>query len=136
MAYFKDAGEVYACLGELFRLLVADEELSAQFRDADTIIRYDYRKPEAQITCKLLSAEPAQVDLGASALEPEVVMKMDADVAHRFWLGKLNVAIALARGQIKTEGPIAKVLPLASLVKLVVPRYRALLEAAGRSDLL
>jgi len=136
VATFKDSDEVYAFLGELFRLLVADGELSAQFRAANTILRYDLRKPEAQITCKLLLAEPAQVDLGASALEPEVVMTMDADVAHRFWLGKLNVAIALARGQIKTQGPIAKVLPLASLVKPVVPRYQALLAAAGRPDLL
>ena len=60
----------------------------------------------------------------------------DADVAHRFWLGKVNVTIALARGQIKTKGPVAKVLSLAPLVKVVVPRYRAQLEAAGRADLL
>ena len=63
-------------------------------------------------------------------------MTMDADVAHRFWLGKVNVTIAIARGQIKTRGPVAKILKLVPLVKPVFPRYRAQLEAAGRSDLL
>ena len=29
---------------------------------------------------------------------------MEADTAHRFWLGKVNVTVALARGQIKAEG--------------------------------
>jgi hypothetical protein len=136
MAYFKDADEVYAYLGALFRGLVADEELAPRFQAAHTIVRYVYRKPDAQITCKLLAGEEARVDLGASELEPEVVLTMDADVAHRFWLGKVNVTIALARGQIKTKGPVAKVLTLAPLVKAVVPRYRAQLEAAGRADLL
>jgi SCP-2 sterol transfer family len=136
MAYFKDADEVYAYLGALFRGLVEDEELAPRFQAADTIVRYVYRKPDAQITCKLLADEEARVDLGASELEPEVVLTMDADVAHRFWLGKVNVTLALARGQIKTKGPVAKVLSLAPLVKAVVPRYRAQLEAAGRADLL
>ena len=136
MAYFKDADEVYAYLGALFRGLVEDEELAPRFQAADTIVRYVYRKPDAQITCRLLADEAARVDLGASDLEPEVVLTMDADVAHRFWLGKVNVTIALARGQIKTKGPVAKVLTLAPLVKAVVPRYRAQLEAAGRADLL
>ena len=62
-------------------------------------------------------------------------MTMDADTAHRFWLGKVNVTMALARGQIKAKGPVAKILKLVPLVKPVFPRYKAQLEAAGRSDL-
>jgi putative sterol carrier protein len=76
-----------------------------------------------------------QVDLGSTEHEPEVVMSMEADTAHRFWLGKVNVTVALARGQIKAKGPVAKILKLVPLVKPVFPRYREQLEAAGRSDL-
>ena len=75
-----------------------------QFRKADTIVQYVYRKPDALITIKMLEGQEGQVDLGPTDLEPEVVMTMDADVAHRFWLGKVNVTIAIARGQIKTRG--------------------------------
>jgi putative sterol carrier protein len=69
-------------------------------------------------------------------MEPEVIMSMEADTAHRFWLGKVNVTVALARGQMKAKGPVAKILKLVPLVKPVFPRYRAQLEQAGRNDLL
>ena len=98
-------------------------------------MQYRYHKPDSQITVKLLEAEDGQVDLGATELEPEVIMTMDADTAHRFWLGKVNVTMALARGQIKAKGPVAKILKLVPLVKPVFPRYKAQLEAAGRGDL-
>jgi putative sterol carrier protein len=76
------------------------------------------------------------VDCGPTNMEPEVVMSMEADTAHRFWLGKVNVTVALARGQMKAKGPVAKILKLVPLVKPVFPRYRALLEQDGREDLL
>jgi hypothetical protein len=56
--------------------------------------------------------------------------------AHRFWLGKVNVTVALARGQMKARGPVAKILRLVPLTKPVFPRYRQMLEDAGRQDLL
>jgi hypothetical protein len=133
--YFKDAQEVYEHLGALFAGLNDDAELAPEFRKADTIVQYVYRKPDSLITIKMLDGQEGQVDFGPTTLEPEVVMTMDADVAHRFWLGKVNVTIAMARGQIKTRGPIAKMLTLAPLVKTITPRYRAQLEAAGRGDL-
>ena len=135
MTYFKDEQEVYEYLGQLFLDLLADEELAPKFRAANTIVQYRYRNPESQITVKLIEAEEGQVDLGPTRLEPEVVMTMDADTAHRFWLGKVNVTVALARGQIKAKGPVAKILRLVPLTKPVFPRYKAQLEAAGRSDL-
>jgi putative sterol carrier protein len=133
--YFNDEQEVYRYLGQLFLDLLADEELAPQFRTANTVVQYRYHKPESQITVKLLEAEDGQVDLGETLLEPEVIMTMDADIAHRFWLGKVNVTMALARGQIKAKGPVAKILKLVPLVKPVFPRYKAQLEAAGRHDL-
>ena len=135
MPYFKDEQEVYDHLGRLFLDLLADEELAPKFRTANTIVQYRYHNPDSQITVKLIEAEEGQVDLGPTRLEPEVVMTMDADIAHRFWLGKVNVTVALARGQMKAKGPVAKILRLVPLTKPVFPRYRAQLEAAGRSDL-
>ena len=136
MPYFKDADEVYAYIGRLFEELADDDELAPKFQMANTIVQYQYREPESQITVKLVEGEDGQVDCGATTLEPEVVMTMDADTAHRFWLGKVNVTVALARGQMKAKGPVAKILKLVPLVKPVFPRYRAILEEADRRDLL
>lgn len=136
MALFKDADEVYAYIGKLFEELTVDEELAPKFRKANTVVQYQYRDPESTITVKLLEGEDGQVDLGETTLEPEVVMSMEADTAHRFWLGEVNVTVALARGQMKAKGPVAKILKLVPLTKPVFPRYRKMLEDSGREDLL
>ena len=136
MPYFKDADEVYAFIGKLFQDLANDEELAPKFRKANTIVQYQYRNPESQVTVNLLEGQEGRVDCGETDMEPEVVMSMEADTAHRFWLGKVNVTVALARGQMKAKGPVAKILKLVPLVKPVFARYRAQLEAAGRTDLL
>jgi putative sterol carrier protein len=133
--YFKDADEVYQHIGKLFEDLTQDEELSPRFRKANTIVQYQYRNPESQITVRMTEADEPQVDLGDTDLDPEVVMSMEADTAHRFWLGKVNVTVALARGQMKAKGPVAKILKLVPLVKPVFPRYRQQLAEAGRQDL-
>ena len=135
MAYFKDAQEVYDTIGKLFADLADDEELAPKFRKANTIVQYDYREPESVITVRLQEDQPGDVDFGETDMEPEVVMSMEADTAHRFWLGKVNVTVALARGQIKAKGPVAKILKLVPLTKPVFPRYKAQLEAQGREDL-
>ncbi len=46
------------------------------------------------------------------------------------------MTVALARGQIKAKGPVAKILKLVPLTKPVFPRYRAQLEQQGRADLI
>jgi putative sterol carrier protein len=136
LAYFKDADEVYQYIGKLFEDLAEDDELAPKFRKANTVVQYRYREPESIITVQLLEGEDGRVDLGETDMEPEVVMSMEADTAHRFWLGKVNVTVALARGQMKAKGPVAKILKLVPLVKPVFPRYRKMLEDAGRQDLL
>jgi putative sterol carrier protein len=135
MAYFKDAQEVYDTIGKLFVDLAEDEELAPKFRKANTILQYEYREPDSTITVRLREGEPGDVDFGDTEMEPEVVMSMEADTAHRFWLGRVNVTVALARGQIKAHGPVAKILKLVPLTKPVYPRYKALLESQGREDL-
>src|SRR5256714_5615245 len=136
MPYFKDEQEVYDYIGKLFQDLAEDDELWPRFRRANTIVQYQFRNPESQITVRMREDEDSQVDLGESDLDPEVVMSMDADTAHRFWLGKVNVTVALARGQMKAKGPVAKVLKLVPLVRPVFPRYRQTIEDAGREDLM
>jgi putative sterol carrier protein len=135
LPYFKDDAEVYRFIGRLFEELAEDDELSPKFRRANTIVQYQYRNPESQVTVDLREDSDGQVDCGETDLEPEVIMSMEADTAHKFWLGGVNVTVALARGQMKAKGPVAKILKLVPLVKPVFPRYRKLLEDAGRSDL-
>jgi putative sterol carrier protein len=133
--YFADAHEIYTLIGGLFEELAGDAELERQFRAANTTVQYRYRNPEAQITVRTVVDEPVRIDVGDTDMEPQVVMTMDADVAHRFWLGEINVTVALARGQMHAKGPVAKVLKLVPLLRPATPVYRRRLAAAGRDDL-
>jgi hypothetical protein len=137
MAYFKDADDVYANLGLFLRQLAVDPEMTPALTRADTTFQLRMRNPDSVLTVRTpQDDQPPQVDAGDTTLQPEVVLQLDADTAHRFWLGQVNVAVALAKGDIRTRGPAAKVLKLVPLVKPGFPRYRQQLEAAGREDLL
>jgi putative sterol carrier protein len=136
LAVFKDDQEVYQYIGRLFQELAEDDELGPRFRKADTIVQYRYSNPDSQITVKMKDGQDGQVDLGSTDLQPEIVMTMEADTAHKFWLGKVNVTMALARGQMKAKGPVAKILKLVPLTKPIFPRYRQMLEETGRQDLI
>jgi hypothetical protein len=135
MPVFKDDQEVYQYIGKLFQDLSDDPELSPQFRRADTIVQHRYRNPDSQITVKMKEGEDGQVDFGETDMQPEIVMTMQADTAHRFWLGKVNVTMAMAKGQIKAKGPVAKILKIVPLVKPVFPRYQKMVEDSGRPEL-
>ena len=135
MPVFKDDQEVYRFIGKLFQDLADDDELGPRFRKADTIVQYQYSNPDSQITVKMKDGEDGRVDFGQTDMSPEIVMAMEADTAHKFWLGKVNVTMALARGQMKAKGPVAKILKLVPLTKPIFPRYKQLLEEAGRNDL-
>jgi putative sterol carrier protein len=135
VAYFKDAQDVYDTIGKLFVDLADDDELGPKFRKADTIVRYEFTNPDSQITVRLQPDQPGEVDFGETEMEPDVVMSMEADTAHRFWLGQVNVTVAMARGQIKAKGPVAKILKLVPMTKPVFPRYKNQLTEQGRSDL-
>jgi hypothetical protein len=136
MPYFKDEQEVYRYIGQLFLDLAEDDELWPKFQRANTIVQYQFRNPQSQITVRMQDGADPQVDLGETAMDPEVLMTMDADTAHKFWLGKVNITVALARGQMKAKGPVAKILKLVPLVKPVFPRYQKMLSDAGRQDLM
>jgi putative sterol carrier protein len=135
MAFFKSEQEVYDTIGKLFLDLGEDPEIFPKFQKSNTVVQYRFSDPDSQITVRMLDGQDAQVDLGPTQMEPEVTMSMEADTAHRFWLGKVNVTVALARGQIKAKGPVAKILKLVPLVKPVFPRYKQQLEGQGRKDL-
>src|SRR4026209_1332002 len=136
MPHFKDDQEVYQYIGKLFEDLSVDDELAPKFRKANTIVQYHYRNPESQITVKMIEGEDGVVDCGETSMEPEIVMTMEADTAHKFWLGKVNVTMALAKGQMKARVPVAKILKLVPLVKPVFPRYQKMLDEENRDDLL
>jgi hypothetical protein len=134
--YFQDADELYRYLGRLLQELSDDADLGPRFRKANTVVQYRTSNPDAVVTAKLVDGEDGRVDCGATDLEPEVTLSMEADMAHRFWLGLVSPTKELARGNMKAKGPVAKILRLVPLARPGFERYIERLRAEGRDDLL
>lgn len=133
MSHFTDAEDLYGTLGRLFADALDDEMLGPLSARANTTTRWSYTNPDATITMRLADGEPSIVEFGESSIVPEVTLTMDADSAHLFWLGELNIGVALARGRLIADGPVDKLLRLMPLATRAFPRYRRLLASQGRA---
>ena len=129
---FKSREEFREVIDKVFTMMSTDPNMGPKLRDAETPQRFEF--PDLDLVVNITYAE----DGGEQNLrwewtddvdwEPEVKMTMDSDVANRYFQGKENVAMAIARRRIKTSGNVKKALALIPITKPIYGRYRALLE--------
>lgn len=135
MPTFRDAEQLYGVLDRLFARLSQDARSAEALAAGGFVLRFRYTEPQAQVTLDL-RGPPIRWELGESALAPDLEMMQSADVAHRFWLGELDVPRAIATRQVVSRGPVHKALKLLPAVKGVFPIYREVLREAGLSELI
>lgn len=134
MAAFSSEAEVYEFLGGVFRRGMDDADLVAKLEPTGIVLRITYTDPDAVITVDMPGKE---IHEGAGlGPEPNVELFMTADTGNRFWLGKVILPVALAKGQVRAKGPVSKLLKVLPLAKQMFGPYRGHLESAGRTDLL
>jgi hypothetical protein len=136
MPVFKDEAEVYQYTGGIFEDALADPEIGPKFADSGVILKVTHTEPDAVFTVDMPAGKVLYGDDARNGPKPVVEMFMKADVGHRFWLGKVNISIALAKGEMRAKGPVPKILKLVPLAKGLFPRYREKLEKDGRTDML
>ncbi|MBF0497796.1 MAG: hypothetical protein HQK58_14680 [Deltaproteobacteria bacterium] len=56
---------------------------------------------------------------------------MKAEIAHKFWYGKVNLTAALARRQMTAKGPIPKIMALLPAIKPAYAMYPKYLDDNG-----
>lgn len=130
MSVYRSTEQVFAVLGTAWREAFSGSEMREQFKGLQIFVHFSLQEPDAELW--LLS--DGSVHEGAwtgTPDKPVVLMQMKADVAHRFWLDKLNVPLAAARGEIKARGPVAKIFGLIPLVKPVKALYPRLCAEHG-----
>ncbi len=85
------------------------------------------------INCRV---SPVDINVGPSDIEPDVMMKMHADLAHKFWMQKLNLTMAVARSWVLVKGAIPKLMRLIPFLKPGYVLYRETLADMGHFHLL
>src|SRR5919204_5338113 len=130
---FKSRQEFREVMDKVFTMMSTDPEMGPGLRDAETPQRFEF--PDFDMVVNITYAEG---DGGQNLRwewtddvdwEPEVKMTMDSEVANRYFQGRENVAMAIARRRIKTSGNVKKALALVPITKPVSGRYREMIEA-------
>lgn len=139
MGIFKNADEVYSSIGALFHE-VKTGEIAAKIKESGLVIQFQYSEPDSLITidCKNKPKDKGAfigVFTGKTELEPDVTMSMKADLAHRFWFGKVNLLVALTTRKIIAKGPIPKILKLLPCITPLYKLYPELLRKWGKDNL-
>lgn len=140
MGVFRDADHFYDCVGELMDRAKRDPHVGPKIAKSGLVIQFRYTDPDAITTVDARgkpTQEDAYVDVinGPSDLKPDITMTMQADVAHAFWHGKVNLMRALAKKEIVAQGPVTKILKLLPAVKPLYQQYPVLLREKGYADM-
>lgn len=133
MPQFETPQDAAAKLGGVFQDAVTDETLYRGLQKLDAVVRLQLKDPAAQITVKAKKDEPGAVDVGPSKLNPDVIVRMDADTAHGWLTGDVNPVVALAKGSMRATGAVDAILRLVPVAPALTEQYKAVLENGGRT---
>jgi hypothetical protein len=129
---FDSPKEFQTVMDRVFGMMDDDPEMGPKLRDADVPMRYEFEDVDLVVNIRagregeeenLVWEWTDEVDW-----EPRVKMAMSAETANKYFQGKENVAMAIARRRIKTGGDVKAALALMPITKPVFARYRAMLE--------
>jgi hypothetical protein len=131
-ATFDSPAEFKAVIDRVFSMMDEDPDMGPQLRDADVPMRYEFE--DLDLVANIRAARDDEdgnlrwewtddVDW-----EPRVKMAMSSETANKYFQGKENVAMAIARRRIKTSGNVKKALALIPITKPIEAMYREMLE--------
>ncbi len=133
MAAFRSAREFREVMDQVFTLMSEDEEMGPKLRDADVPQRFEF--DDVDLVLNVRAGRPEE---GANLAwewtddvewKPKVKMAMSSETANKYFQGKENIPVAIARRRIKTGGDVKAALALMPITKPVFARYRELVEA-------
>jgi hypothetical protein len=134
MARFRDRRELHEVMDKLFSLMARDPEVGPALRKAHAPHRISFT--DFGTTVSVRPADDKRAARG-QLLEwkwdedswPVVVsLSMSSEVANRFFQGRENIPLAVARGNIVVgEGELPRSLELLPLLRPIFPRYVELL---------
>ena len=133
MAEFRSPAEFREVMDRVFTIMSTDPEMGPKLRDARVPQRFEFPDQDAVVNITFDDSGGEQnlrwewtddVDW-----DPQVEMTMDSAVANKYFQGKENVAVAIARRRIKTGGDVKAALSLIPITKPIYDRYREMLES-------
>jgi hypothetical protein len=132
MSVFESQREFQEVMDRTFALMSEDPDMGPRLRAADTPQRFDFTDYEMVVNIRAgADGEPNLVWQWTDDIdwEPTVRMTMSSETANRYFQGKENVAIAIARRRIKAGGDVKAALAIIPITKPLFARYREMIAA-------
>jgi hypothetical protein len=129
---FESNAQFREVMDRTFALMSEDPEMGPQLRAADVPQRFEF--PDAELVVNIRAVREGE---GGNLhwewsddidWEPRVRMTMSTEIANRYFQGKENIAMAIARRRIKTGGDVRAALEVLPMTKPVFEHYRAMLK--------
>ena len=132
MSSFRTQEEFVEVMNRTFTLMSEDSDMGPRLREADTPQRFEFT--DLELVVNIRAGAPGEGNLAWEwsdeiDWEPKVRMAMTSDTANRYFQGKENVAIAIARRRIKAGGDVKAALQIIPMTKPLFPRYREMISA-------
>jgi len=131
-ASFDSPAEFKAVIDRVFTMMDEDPDMGPKLRDADVPMRYEFDDVDLVANIRATrEGEDGNLHWEWSDdvdWEPRVKMGMSSETANKYFQGKENVAMAIARRRIKSGGDVKAALALMPVTKPVFAQYRAMLE--------
>jgi len=131
-AEFSDPKEFREVMDRVFTLMSEDPDMGPKLRDADVPQRFEFEDMDMVVNIRA-AEEGEEGNLHWEWSDDvdwkfKVQMKMNSDIANKYFQGKENVAVAIARRRIKTGGDVKAALSLIPITKPVYEQYREVVE--------
>ena len=133
MPVFENKAKMQEVLGQLFVSLLGDPVVGPNFTKANVVMKYNITDPDATLWLFPGKDSDEAVVWGSTDAKADVEMSLSGDTCHKFWLKHISMPVALAKGLIKTKGPLPKVLKLLPLLKPAYEMYPEHAKAHGLS---
>jgi hypothetical protein len=130
MGMFESAEKLEEILVGFFRHMGETKNIADKLLASKLIIRFLYSDPDLVVVVDC-SGDKIDVRPHDKDTKAIVEMSMSADIAHRFWFGKVNLTSALTRKEMVAKGPIPKVLKLLPAVQPAYAMYPQYLDGHG-----
>jgi hypothetical protein len=132
MTAFKSPQEFREVMDRTFALMSEDPRVGPRLRDADTPQRFEFTDLDMVVNLRAGNAEEPNLAWEWSdqvEWEPRVRMTMSSDTANRYFQGRENVAIAIARRRIEAGGDVKAALAILPITKPLFARYREMIAS-------
>ena len=129
---FESAKEFRAVIDRVFSMMSEDATMGPKLRDADVPQRFEFDDLDLVVNIRAGRGEEGNLHWEWTddvEWEPKVKMKMTSEVANKYFQGKENVAIAIARRRIKAGGDVKAALAIIPITKPLFARYREMISA-------